>query len=226
MSEFNNPHPPWWKEIKASGKLNVGECILQKEYDEYSTQHYASWQVSAFRLPLAQQEASGWWDVPPSLHRLCPQDFLPPASDPWNFQAICQEKTLGLARVLQVCAEASGSKPGVLCGAVRELQQCMAPLMTIDRDDVMGSSLLRFVEEESGPSPTPEEEITLLGEGDGLSGAPGPAPQQAKNWPNGLPPQLLPLYPTVTLPEKEGSPCKGVTSIPTIPVSQHLFEEG
>ena len=44
----------------------------------------------------------------------------------------------------------------------------------------MEVSLLRPVEEESGPSPTPEEETTLLGKGDGPSGAPGPAPLQAK----------------------------------------------
>ena len=37
------------------------------------------------------------------------------------------------------------------------------------------------VEEELRPSPTPEEETALLCEGDGPSGAPGPAPLQAKN---------------------------------------------
>ena len=69
---------------------------------------------------------------------------------------------------------------GILCGATRELQQCMAPLMTPSGDDVMEVSLLRPDEEESGPSPTPEEEATLLGEGDGLSGVPGPTPQQVE----------------------------------------------
>ena len=54
----------------------------------------------------------------------------------------------------------------------------MAPLMTLNGDDVMEASLLRSVKEESGHSPTPEEETTLLGEGDGFSGAPGPAPLQ------------------------------------------------
>ena len=52
--------------------------------------------------------------------------------------------------------------------------------MTLNGDDVMEASLLRTAEEESGPSPTPEEETTLLGEGDGLSGAPGPASIQAE----------------------------------------------
>ena len=56
----------------------------------------------------------------------------------------------------------------------------MSPLMTINGDDVMEASLLRPVKEESGPSPTPEEETTLLGKGNGLSGAQGPAPLQAE----------------------------------------------
>ena len=51
----------------------------------------------------------------------------------------------------------------------------MTPLMTINGDDVMEASLLRHVEEESGPFPTLEEETTLLGEEDGLMGASGPA---------------------------------------------------
>ena len=56
----------------------------------------------------------------------------------------------------------------------------MAPLITIDVHDVMEASLLRPVEEESGPSPTLEEEAILLDEGDGPSVAPGPAPLQAE----------------------------------------------
>ena len=39
-----------------------------------------------------------------------------------------------------------------------------------------GSLLLRPVKEELGPSPTPEEEATPLGEREGPSGAPGPVP--------------------------------------------------
>ena len=88
---------------------------------------------------------------------------------------------LALARVLQACLEASRVEQGVLCGTVRELQLCMALLMTINRGDVMEASLLAPVEEKSGLSPTPEEEATLLGEGEGPSNAPAPAPQQVKN---------------------------------------------
>ena len=56
----------------------------------------------------------------------------------------------------------------------------MAPLMTINGDDVMETSLLRLVEEESGPSLTLEEETALLDKENGLSGAPGPAPLQVE----------------------------------------------
>ena len=90
LSQSNNPYPHWWKEIKASGELNTGACIMQEEYDKQSA-HYTLWQAAAFRLPLVQQEASGWWDTLPALPGLCLQDFLPPASDPQNFWFIHQE---------------------------------------------------------------------------------------------------------------------------------------
>ena len=153
---------------------------MQEGHDNYAAQHYALWQVTAFRLPVVQQEASRWWESLPTLQGLCPQDFLPPASDLWNFQIIWQENTLALARVLQACAETSWAKLGILSGAIRELQQYMALLMTINRDDVMEASLLRPIEEEAGPSSTPEEKTTLLGEGNGLTGAPVPAALQAE----------------------------------------------
>ena len=88
MSQPGNPHPHWWREIKASGKINMEECIVHEEYDEYSTQHYTLWQVAALSQPLAQQEASSWWDAPSTLQGLHPEDFLPPASDLQNFQII------------------------------------------------------------------------------------------------------------------------------------------
>ena len=83
---------------------------MHEEYDEYSAQHYALWQAAAFRLPLVQQEASCWWDTPPILQGLHPQDFLSHGSDPEYFQIIQQGKTLAVVRVLQGCADASGVK--------------------------------------------------------------------------------------------------------------------
>ena len=180
LSQSNNPHPQWWREIRATGKLNTRARGMQWEHNDHTTQHYGLWKVTAFRLPLSQQEAPGWWDSPPAIHGLCPQDFCPPSSDPQNFWAIFQENTLALARVLQVCTDASGAKPGVLCRAVRELQQYMALLMTINGDNVMEASLLGPVEEEPRP-PTPKEEATLLGGGARTSGDSSPVPQQGKN---------------------------------------------
>ena len=181
LSQSSNPHPHWWREIKASRKLSVGAHIVQKGYGEYSTQHYALWQAAAFRLPLAQQEASGWWDALLPYAGFVYRTFFPLPQTHGISGPSTRKKTLALARALQVCAEASGAKPGVLCRAVRELQQCMALLMAIDGDDVMEASLLGLVEEELGPSPTLEEEAVLLGERDMNSGAPCPAPQQVKS---------------------------------------------
>ena len=177
MSQPSNTCPQWWREIKASGRTNLGACIVHTGHNDPDAQHYTLWQVAAIRLQVLQQKASRWWDAPPTLHGLCPWDFLTPASDPQNFQIIRQEKTLALARVLQVCTEASRAKTGILCGAVRELQQCMVPLMTLNGDDVMEASLLRPADEELGPSPTPKEETSLMGEGDGPLGVAGPTPR-------------------------------------------------
>ena len=51
----------------------------------------------------------------------------------------------------------------------------------IDGDNVMEALLLGLVEEELGPSPTLEEEATLLVKVGRTSGDPGPAPQYVKN---------------------------------------------
>ena len=42
--------------------------------------------------------------------------------------------------------------------AARELQQSMAPSMTLNENDIVDASLLRLTGEVPGPSPTPEEE--------------------------------------------------------------------
>ena len=75
MGQPSNPHPHWWREIKASGKVSVGAHAMHREYNDFLAQNYALWQVAAFKLPLAQQEASGWQDALPTLQRLWPQDF-------------------------------------------------------------------------------------------------------------------------------------------------------
>ena len=42
-----------------------------------------------------------------------------------------QKKTLALAPVLQAFTEEPGVTTGILCESARELQKCMAPLMTL-----------------------------------------------------------------------------------------------
>ena len=70
---------------------------------------------------------------------------------------------MALARVLQTYMKESGSPTGVFCNAVQDLQWCMAPLLAINSDEIVGASLLSPIGEECRTSPTPEEEAILLG---------------------------------------------------------------
>ena len=78
------------------------------------------------------------------------------ASSPKDFQVVRQEKTLALAQALQACAKGSGAQTGVLCNSAWELQKCVAPLMTLSRDNIVEASLFKSTEEECGISPTSE----------------------------------------------------------------------
>ena len=62
-------------------------------------------------------------------------------------------------------------------GAARELQWCMAPLMTLKGDDVVEASLLRPTGEVLGSSPTPEEEAALLNKEDAPATVSDPSPR-------------------------------------------------
>ena len=143
MSQPSNPHPHWWREIKASGRINLGPCTVYTWHNDPVSQHYALWEVAAFKAASGMVRSLQVEGCPTCLHRLCPQDFLLSASEPQNFQVIRLEKTLALAMELQACAEASGAMTGILCRAIRELQRCMAPFMILSEDDVMKASLLR-----------------------------------------------------------------------------------
>ena len=144
----------------------MGECIMRECYTDAEALHYAQWQMAVFRLPLAQQDGSGWWDAPPWLSGLCPWDFMDhtKASGAKDFQTMRQEKTLALAHALQTCAERSGTLTGVLCSSVKELQRCIASLMCLSGDEIVEASLLDPTGEEDRTSPAPEEETALLGE--------------------------------------------------------------
>ena len=60
MSQPGNPHPHWWREIKASGRTSLGAHIVQEGHNDPVAQSFTLWQAAAFRLPVTQQEAS-WW---------------------------------------------------------------------------------------------------------------------------------------------------------------------
>ena len=148
-------HPHWWKEMKASGRVFMGSQIVREGLSNSRALLYAQWQSVALRLPATQQETSGWWDAPPWLSGLHPEDFMlcTNASSPRDFWAVRQEKTLALAWVLQACTEGLEVPIGVLCNSAQELQKCMAPLMTLSRNDIIEVSLLKPTKEECGTSP-------------------------------------------------------------------------
>ena len=147
--------------------------MIKRDLIEPEALYFLWWQAVAFRLPLAQQEALGWWDPPPCFHGLHLQDILPypDASGMRNFWTIRQEKNLSLASTLQCCAERS-AQTGVFCNMAWELQKCMAPLMYLNREDIVKASLLEPMGNKPRTSPTQEEEAALLGEEQGLPEAP------------------------------------------------------
>ena len=69
-------------------------------------------------------------------------------------------------------------------------------MMTISGDDIVEASLLRPTKEDPGPSPMPEEEAALLGEGSKEPETPGSAPEHSE------------------VPKHEG-PAKQITTLPS-----------
>ena len=155
------PHIHWWKTLMPSSKMTMLSCILCESLSESEALHLAHWQAAAFWLPWAQQETAGWWTPPLAIAGFNLKDYMPlPTSS--NFQILRQRKNMALARVLQACAEESGSPSGVLCDVAQEIQWCMDPLLILNGNEIVEASLLRTVKGECGTSPTPEEEVTLL----------------------------------------------------------------
>ena len=122
MSQPSNPHPHWWREIKVSGRTSLGVHIVKEGHNDFVAQHYALWEAAAFRLPVAQQEASEWWDTHPYsigfVHRI---SYLPLLPQTPGLQGLEAGKDVALAQALQACVEASGAQTGILCEAAREL---------------------------------------------------------------------------------------------------------
>ena len=92
-------HPHWWKELKASGMVSMGSHMIREVLCDLEALQWLHCQVAAFRLPLAQHEASGLWNTSPQFIRLHPTDIMlhSVASGPRDFWAMRQEKTLALA---------------------------------------------------------------------------------------------------------------------------------
>ena len=115
-------HIPWWKDLKASGRMTMFSHIISEVLNEPNTLCWAHWQAAAFRLPLVQQEGAGWWAFPPTIPGLQLKDLMPyPTSS--DFWVMRQHKIMALARALQACAKESGLPTGVLCDAAWEQQK-------------------------------------------------------------------------------------------------------
>ena len=109
-------------------------------------------------------------------------DVLPPtdASSLQDFHAKGEEKTLALAWALQASVEELGFPTGILHDSARELQKCMAPLMTLSSDDIVETSLLKSMEDKHGTPLALEEEAALLEEEINSPLSPGSSQESAK----------------------------------------------
>ena len=176
MSQCSNPHSHWWREIKASGKITLGACIVHMGYTDPVAKHYTLWQVAAIRLHVAQQEASRWWDGPSMLHGALSTGLFPPASDPPKLPDNQTGEDTGFGQ------GNAGLGRGVRSQDRHPMQipQGTPPVHGPIDDPKWGWCHGNLpVEEELGPSTTPEGETTLLGEGDGSSECQGLLPD---NW--------------------------------------------
>ena len=97
--------PSWWQEFRS----------LYEEFMDWLTDNMVQWaarkQAMAFRLSTVQEEVSGWWEAPMSIHGLGQQDFLLHCDFHWtrDLRETWKEETLALARALQCCVETSGA---------------------------------------------------------------------------------------------------------------------
>ena len=101
-------HPYWWKELKALYR----DCLANDLSDAHVLQ-FVWGQTMAFRLPVAQEEKSGWWEAPCSLSRLCHQDLLP--------QVV--PLIWGTSRLLAGRSPGTGPTSAMLCREVQDASQ-------------------------------------------------------------------------------------------------------
>ena len=73
-------------------------------------------------------------------------------------------RTLALATALQSYAQWSGGPNHIMCGAARDLQECMTNLMQHREEDILDAMLLEPVDDQQLTSQTQKEETMLLSE--------------------------------------------------------------
>ena len=108
---------------RASSSL---QGMLSKWLCDVHTLQLAQWQTMAFRLPLAQEEASVWWVAPHSLSGLHHWDFLPHIDPPaqgtsrllgrkksWPWLNLCNVVQRGQGHLPESCATQHGTFKGV-----------------------------------------------------------------------------------------------------------------
>ena len=138
-------HPNWWKELKSSGRVLMATHLIMEGLGNCKALQCAWWQAAAFRLPLSQHEALGWWDAPPGFSGHHPTDFTGPYCCLWPKGFVGHEAgedpgpSLGTASPWQRVWVPTG----VLCESAQELQKCMTPLMTLSGDNIVEVSLLK-----------------------------------------------------------------------------------
>ena len=74
------------------------------------------------------------------------------------------EEMVVLAKALQHCTERSGAIPCIICGAVRDLWECLVPLLSLHDEDIWEDFLLESAGDEPVTSLIHPEEALLLGE--------------------------------------------------------------
>ena len=92
----------------------------------------------------------GWWNPDPSLSALHYNKFLLPGGlkGSWDIQETRKEKTLALAKALQTCAQWFSGPYHIMCGAARDLQECMTNLMWLTGEDILDNTLLEPVDDQ------------------------------------------------------------------------------
>ena len=125
----------------------------------------------AFQLHTTQQKKDDWLTAPSCLGILGWRNYLPLKDfhGIYDYWEVRREEMITLAMALKRCMVQLGMLPGVLCGAVQELCQCLAPLL--EGGDLLNLEMLDIAEKDpvaptpASASPTPEpkeeEQITL-----------------------------------------------------------------